>query len=159
VTRRVYFIRPIGMQGPVKIGCSQSPDQRRCTLAAWSPFPLEVVAEIAGGERLERSFHALFAEQHERREWFRWSPELQAVMDAINAGTFDVATLPASDNCISKRKSAADRRQQSLTLRTTYAEKRSGHKAPIAPEGLIAFGVPQVIAELEAWIASTRLAA
>ena len=26
MTRQVYFIRPVGMEGPVKIGCSYEPD-------------------------------------------------------------------------------------------------------------------------------------
>lgn len=93
--RRVYFIKPIGMQGPIKIGCSQSPDGRRRTLETWSPFPLEILADIQGDEKLERRFHAKFTEQHQSREWFRWSPELQATIDAVAAGTFDVETLPA----------------------------------------------------------------
>ena len=42
----VYFIKPIGMDGPIKIGCSVSPDRRRETLEWWCPFPLEILAEI-----------------------------------------------------------------------------------------------------------------
>jgi hypothetical protein len=91
---RVYFIKPIGMQGPVKIGCSYSPDSRRDTLRYWSPFPLEIVAEIEGDFRIERQFHALFVDTYISHEWFNWSPELQAVIDAVAAGTFDLATLP-----------------------------------------------------------------
>lgn len=34
----VYFIKPIGMDGPIKIGCSDKPARRLITLAAWSPF-------------------------------------------------------------------------------------------------------------------------
>lgn len=93
--RRVYFIRPIGMQGPIKIGCSHSPTGRRSTLETWSPFPLEILAEIEGCEKIERRFHALFTAQHQSREWFHWSPELEATIAAINAGTFNIETLPA----------------------------------------------------------------
>ena len=84
---RVYFIKPIGMEGPIKIGCSFSPTARRETLETWSPFALEIVAEIEGEFRLERQFHALFSDSHQRREWFTATP-------AINAGTFDKTTLP-----------------------------------------------------------------
>lgn len=90
----VYFIRPIGMKGPIKIGCSVSPDRRRSTLETWSPFPLEIVAEIDGSFELERRFHALFAEWHQGREWFLWTVRLQQVIDAINAGIFDLDSLP-----------------------------------------------------------------
>jgi hypothetical protein len=91
----VYFIKPIGMDGPIKIGSSCAPDQRRETLAFWSPFPLEIIAEVEGGGRLERQFHALFLPFHQRKEWFDPAPEIMAAVDQINAGTFDVSTLPA----------------------------------------------------------------
>jgi hypothetical protein len=93
--KHVYFIKPIGMQGPVKIGCSCAPDNRRRSLASWSPFPLEIVAEIAGNENLERRFHAMLESTFISREWFAWSPELAGVIDAITAGTFDASNLPA----------------------------------------------------------------
>jgi hypothetical protein len=102
VKRRVYFIRPIGMpQGPVKIGCSCWPDGRRQTLAAWAPYPLEIIAEIDGSLQIERRFHAKFADQHSHREWFTWSPELQTVIDSVAAGTFDIETLPPP-KCVTK---------------------------------------------------------
>ncbi|WP_230280240.1 GIY-YIG nuclease family protein [Croceicoccus sp. Ery15] len=92
--KRVYFIKPVGMDGPVKIGCSQSPTSRRDALSTWSPFELEIVAEIEGGFDTEQCFHAMFEEQHQRREWFSWSEQLQDVIDSINAGTFDFNDLP-----------------------------------------------------------------
>lgn len=95
MTRRVYFIRPIGMAGPVKIGCSKGPDGRRRTLETWSPFPLEIIAEVEGGFDLERRFHALFMETHQNREWFGWSRRLAATVASINDGTFDASVLPA----------------------------------------------------------------
>jgi hypothetical protein len=33
---RVYFIKPIGLQGPIKIGCSKSPEGRHSTLESRS---------------------------------------------------------------------------------------------------------------------------
>ena len=92
--KTVYFIRPIGMEGPIKIGASDLPVRRRSDLECWCPFPLEIIAEIPGNHWIERQFHCYFAEESMRREWFRWSPRLQATIDAINAGAFDVATLP-----------------------------------------------------------------
>lgn len=80
----IYFIKPVGMDGPIKIGCSSWPESRRDTLATWSPFTLEIIAEIEGGYTLEHQFHAMFEHQHERSEWFTWSPELQAELDRRN---------------------------------------------------------------------------
>lgn len=93
----VYFIKPIGMEGPVKIGCSYSPDGRRETLEYWSPFALEIVAEIEGDFELERRFHAQFIDNYLRHEWFGWSRPLQATIDAIRNGSFDIAALPAAE--------------------------------------------------------------
>lgn len=92
---RVYFIKPVGMKGPVKIGCSISPEVRRSTLDTWSPFALEIIAEIASGVALERRFHAAFRATHERREWFGWSPEIEGAIERINTGSFDTESLPA----------------------------------------------------------------
>lgn len=94
--RMVYFIRPIGMQGPIKIGCSATPDARLSNLDTWSPFPLEIAASVMGSYRIERRFHALFVEHHQRREWFNWAPQFDEVIAQINAGNFDVEGLPAA---------------------------------------------------------------
>src|SRR3546814_2554543 len=83
--KRVYFIRPIGQAGPVKIGCSVGPNKRRHELETWSPVPLAIVAEIDGGFDIERRFHAKFQDNHERREWFNWSPGLDDTITAIRS--------------------------------------------------------------------------
>jgi hypothetical protein len=82
------------MPGPVKIGCSTATETRRLVLSKWSPFKLEIVTWIEGDYDLERRFHTLFRRDHTHCEWFRWSPELERVMEAVQAGTFDVDTLP-----------------------------------------------------------------
>lgn len=91
---KVYFIKPIEHEGPIKIGRSCSPDNRLATLATWCPFPLELVAQIEGPKELERRFHHHFLDLHIRHEWFRVSNELQAVIREINEGVFNVDTLP-----------------------------------------------------------------
>lgn len=132
--RTVYFIKPIGMNGPVKIGCSHSPDGRRSTLETWSPFPLEITAEIPGSLIVERRFHAYFMKQHKSREWFDWSPDLQRVIDAINSGTFDVETLPAPRAIRAgthAKWSEESRLRASFGQRMWRTEKKSGFSAPI----------------------------
>lgn len=101
--RRIYFIKPVGMDGPVKVGCSVSPDNRRKTLDNWSPFALEIVAEFEGGYNLEARFHAHFQETHERREWFSWSQKIADTIAAINEGSFDVSALPIEPVYVAKR--------------------------------------------------------
>lgn len=91
----VYFVRQIDAAGPVKIGCSQRPEDRLNSFMAWAPYPLRIAAKIPGDEKLERRFHARFAHLHSHREWFRAAPELEATIEAIRLGVFDVDALPA----------------------------------------------------------------
>lgn len=91
----VYFIKPVGFDGPIKIGTSTAPELRRMELEKWSPFPLEPVLIIEGADAcVERQFHALFRELHERGEWFTNSQLIQAVIREIQAGEFDWDSLP-----------------------------------------------------------------
>lgn len=108
----VYFIRPVGGFGPVKIGCSEVPENRLSFLLTMSPYPLEIVATIPGDLRRERQFHALFREHHSHREWFRPVPIIERTIEAINAGTFDLASLPAE-----KRLPAVKRQRWSSEMK------------------------------------------
>lgn len=90
----VYFIRPVGMAGPVKIGMAKCPESRLYELHAVSPLPLEIVARIDGNHSTEMRFHARFEHLHSHREWFRADAAIDAVIADINAGTFDVESLP-----------------------------------------------------------------
>lgn len=92
--KTVYFMKPVGMAGPIKVGCSHSPTQRQSDLETWSPFALEIIATIDGDHSLERKFHAYFIETHQRREWFSWSQKMADTIVAINAGRFDIGILP-----------------------------------------------------------------
>lgn len=95
IARLVYFIRPLGMDGPVKIGCSADLSGRLRASACWSPFELEVIATVPGGYDLEHRFHAMFEADHLRLEWFSWSDRMAVIVEAINSGSFDPEILPA----------------------------------------------------------------
>lgn len=82
----VYFMKPVGMDGPIKIGCTIDIGERLNQLARWSPFPLELVAHVEGGPRLERKLHSYFREHHSHKEWFSPSPMLLALIAHINGG-------------------------------------------------------------------------
>lgn len=82
----VYFVKPIGMDGPVKIGFSYAPTQRLETLMSWSPFRLEIVATVPGDLALERNIHECFLDLLSHREWFNAHPRLTAVMEKLRAG-------------------------------------------------------------------------
>lgn len=130
---KVYFIRPVGMLGPIKIGCSRLTSDRLAALTVWSPFPLEIAAEIEGDFVLERRFHAKFRELHSHSEWFRHADQIDADIRAINSGTFDVETLPEPKALTSARRTAGWTPQQkmgaSLNARIR-ALKKTGVEVP-----------------------------
>lgn len=83
---RIYFIKPVGMDGPIKIGYSKKPEIRLLALSSWSPFTLEIIGTTPGGSQDENFLHRRFADLHTHREWFRSSPLLREVIARILAG-------------------------------------------------------------------------
>jgi hypothetical protein len=164
MSRKVYFIKPVGFDGPIKIGCSALPVSRRDALAHWSPFPLEILAEIEGGLSLERRFHYHFHAWHEHREWFTATPELLTAIAAINAGTFDVSSLtetPTGSGWRARHQQpSTNGKQASLTRRAYWAEYLSGTKCPVRYHRAFVEGRHADIEAAEAFIAAqTRRAA
>jgi hypothetical protein len=91
----VYFLRPNGMEGPVKIGSSRCPPVRLMEYARWSPYPLEIAATFPGGVHVEQQFHSMFRERWLHHEWFEASLELTQVIAEIQAGSFSASRLPS----------------------------------------------------------------
>ena len=91
----VYFIQRTDRVGPVKIGHSRRPSERLSSLMAWSPYPLQIVALIEGGEELERRLHAHLRLHHSHREWFHWCAAVKSVVDAAAVGRLDIDALPS----------------------------------------------------------------
>lgn len=157
--KRVYFIKPVGMDGPIKIGCSCHPDGRRQNLDTWSPFALEIVASMEGDYTLERRFHAHFVHLHERREWFRSAPDLLATIDQIRVGAFDIDRLP-DPLCVANRtngnraqRSPEFRQQLSYSLRVSHLERRTGYSCPVYPSDMIKAGDEARIRMVDAFLA------
>lgn len=90
----VYFLRPVGEAGPVKIGWSVLPTERLKAYQSWSPVLLELVARTPGDETLEARLHAHFVHLHMHGEWFREAFELTAVIASVLDGSFDPRGLP-----------------------------------------------------------------
>lgn len=91
----VYFLRPVGADGPVKIGHSQRPLVRLQTFASWSPVELELAATTPGSRTLEARFHAMFWDDHLHGEWFAASPRLTSLIADIAGGRFDPSAVPS----------------------------------------------------------------
>ena len=84
--KKIYFLRPIGQDGPIKIGCSINPVNRLQVFLIWSPLRLELVGVADGGHEYERDLHARFARQRLHGEWFAPSPDLTNLINQINNG-------------------------------------------------------------------------
>jgi hypothetical protein len=126
-TSFVYFIKPVGMDGPIKIGCSWSPESRLRALMVWSPFDLEIVATIAGDFDLEGRIHAQFAEHHRRQEWFNWTPELLALIEEVKAGRPIGDFIDGTANTSIRRgyqRPSEQRRYMGYRTRLSFAFKR-----------------------------------
>ncbi len=85
--KSIYFMRPIGQRGPIKIGCSGLPLERLRILTLWSPLPLEVIAVCDGQHHgVERRLHMMFRAAHSHGEWFHPLPELETFVARVAAG-------------------------------------------------------------------------
>lgn len=91
--KRVYFLRPVGQLGPIKIGCSKLPELRLETLTVWSPMRLELICSVPGTHKDERTLHGMFHKHHVHGEWFGASKELLALIDHCQA-TGELPALP-----------------------------------------------------------------
>jgi hypothetical protein len=75
----VYFITDGEF---IKIGfSSKGADERMRSLATGSPRELTLLMVVPGSRRVEKYFHQLFGQAHERGEWFR---KTERLMDYIN---------------------------------------------------------------------------
>lgn len=130
----VYFIKPVELPGPIKIGCSALPEQRLYSLATWSPFPLEIIVTIPGRQCLEKNIHECFADLHLHREWFKAAARLTNAIDRLKAGdpverAIDLNNRVGSirtGRCGGAAWSAQTRQKMSVLHRVRFALKRIG---------------------------------
>lgn len=82
----IYFIRPVGLPGPIKIGCSRWPADRLQACMHQSPLPLEIVGSIPGDFKLERKFHNFLSGSLSHCEWFHPTELVISTMERVLAG-------------------------------------------------------------------------
>jgi hypothetical protein len=118
----VYFIKPVGQDGPVKIGVSVTTRKRLEALAAWSPAPLEIVVSIPGDRSLEQNLHQCFDDLLIHHEWFRADPRITALMDKLLAGVPVGEAIDLNDRKIPDMSSKARAwvRNPEARLRCSY---------------------------------------
>ena len=76
----IYFLKPVGMDGPIKIGWSCEVNRRLQELQTANAARLVLLGFIPGTMEDERAWHARHATERLEAEWFRPS---QALLDAI----------------------------------------------------------------------------
>ncbi len=133
--RNIYFIRPVGMIGPIKIGCSTSVGDRLESLTVWSPFKLEVLYTEPGDYRLEQRIHAAFADYHSHREWFHPGERLLKSIGKLISGQKIADAIDLEDRRGSIRESvsrkprkpvpAFQKELKSYEFRLIWARKRA----------------------------------
>lgn len=107
----VYFMRPIGEEGPVKIGYSYRKALRLEEIKPWCPWPVEIAASFPGDCTVERQFHTMFAHLRQHGEWFRAAPELTETIQKIADGRFARSELPEPKYVGARRNIATLERQ------------------------------------------------
>lgn len=101
----VYFLQlDDGGVAPVKVGFSACIQERIVRLGDWSPYPVRLLATVAGDLKLEARFHALFRRYHMRGEWFQGCKAVVSVAAAVAAGSFDARCLPAPTDIRNKKR-------------------------------------------------------
>jgi len=124
----VYFIKPVGLPGPVKIGFSAIPKNRLESLAVWSPFQLEVAVAIPGTMQLERNIQDCLVRSHSHREWFFPTDEVTGLVNALKAGK------PIEDSIdLSARKG---------TMRSRYKKWSEDSKIRASYSARLRFAIP-----------------
>lgn len=94
--RQVYFLRRADGVGPIKIGCSRYPDERRLQIGYFVKHPILLLASAPGGYGDEREIHRQFADHRTVNpdlptrpysmggsEWFAPVPELLALIEHV----------------------------------------------------------------------------
>jgi len=80
----VYFLG--GVPGFVKIGFTADLQDRVRQLQPGSPFPLELLAHVAGASWAEeRAYHRRFHAHRHYGEWFARAPEIEAEIERLAA--------------------------------------------------------------------------
>lgn len=107
MTSSIYFMRPVGMRGPIKIGYSVNPKKRLHGVLEWSPFDLEIIATTPGNAPDETKVHDHFASAHVRGEWFHPTEELLALIDRVKAGEPLSSLIDMSERVSALRRARA----------------------------------------------------
>ncbi|GLI99155.1 hypothetical protein [Sphingobium sp. BS19] len=102
----VYFLRRKDGNGPIKIGTSwRGGEARAIDITRRNGVEIACIAEWRTprcANSYEARFHAHFEPHHLGHEWFDPVPELLAIIDHVNAGTFRDDMIIQRGWCVTK---------------------------------------------------------
>lgn len=155
-SRFVYFMKPVGRDGPVKIGCSFTPISRLDTFMMWSPEPLEIAATAPGNMSDEYAVHRRFAHLHSHCEWFRADDALTEAIKvvALTGSLSHIMAMPDGPNL---RKGAGKKRTEGRRLYISYAARVRIAKHKLQDAGVRAWREPDDVGSMmSSWSESFR---
>ncbi len=123
--KHVYFLKPVGADGPIKIGCSELPMQRLRMVEIWSPVLLEMIGYVPGGHDAERVIHYMFGNLRLHGEWFTATPELtRFVAETVALGRIPPSVvIPTNRWEWAAAKAEAKGRRQNRDLGGTFSKE------------------------------------
>jgi hypothetical protein len=125
----VYFLRDDECGGLIKIGYAVDVVSRRRVIQKQLRRPIQIVATFKGGFREEAALHDLFRAHHSHSEWFKSCPELEALIGAIRAGTFDPSTLQYAGSWLRREAAKRGNVARLARLDRVAAAKLTPHQA------------------------------
>lgn len=147
--RYIYFAKPVGAEGPIKIGISRDVSKRLSEMNT-GPIEIEIIAVSEGGFREERQLHVQFAPAHVRGSWFSPTPELLALISGvIDHGSIGLLIDWTADGQSPRGKSLSSWYQARRMVRdpSTYSPSRLPSSSPA---DTIPAGTGQPVADLPA---------
>ena len=121
----IYFVKPVGLDGPIKIGCSMYPGRRLKAFMDWSPFELEIIVSFPGTRALEANIHDCFAKLQFRGEWFHAAPRLLSAVEKLKAGVpiAEAIDLSAREGNLRKSRGSRVRASKEYRLYCSYRHR------------------------------------
>lgn len=135
----VYFVRRVGGVGPLKVGHSVRPIDRLLRIQEWSPHELELVTTLPGGAAEEREIHGAFSAARIRREWFKATSGLLALVDyakaresSVRLSFAELDRFAAMDGSVREHRGAAYERvvvaaeRAGVSVSSPYLQSKTG---------------------------------
>lgn len=82
----VYFLKPVDLAGPIKIGISWDFDNRLRVIQCDSPVELEVLAKVDAQLKDENVLHRMFGDLNVRGSWYRPDERLLLLISKLREG-------------------------------------------------------------------------